>query len=95
MSRTSGVTSDRDTRRAVLVCLVLIAATLVSVWLGDGHGARRAATVTVIAVAVAKVHLVGQHFMGLRTAPVGLRVAFAAWLVLIGGLLIGMYLHAG
>jgi Prokaryotic Cytochrome C oxidase subunit IV len=84
-----------DTRRAVVVCLILIAATAVSVWLGDGHGARRAATVAVLLVALAKVRLVGRHFMGLRTAPLALRAAFAGWLVLIGGLLIGMYLHAG
>lgn len=82
-------------RPATVVWLVLVAATMISSWLGDGHGTRKVATVVVIVVAFLKVFLVGQYFMELRTAPRALGLAFGAWVVLIGGIVLGMYLSAG
>lgn len=92
----AGLTAGRLIRRpATIVWLILVAATLTSSWLGEGHGARRVATVAVIIVALVKVFLVGQYFMELRRAPLALRLAFGGWVVVIGATLVGLYLHAG
>lgn len=70
----------------------LVLATLVSWWLGDGHGDPRPATVGVIAVAFLKVYAIGRYFMELREAPPQLHLAFAAWCAAVGTVLIAMYL---
>jgi len=75
-----------------LAFLVLVAATVTSWYLGDGHGAAKAATVGVIAVAFAKVYLVGHHFMELRHAPTPLRLVFGGWVVVVCTALVVMYL---
>lgn len=77
---------------ALLAWVVLVAATLVSWWLGDGHGDPRPASVGVIAVAFLKVYVVGRYFMELRAAPPQLHLAFAAWCVIVPAILIGLYL---
>ena len=77
---------------AALRWAVLVAATLVSWWLGDGHEAARTATVAVLAVAFVKVYLVGIYFMELRALPSPLRLAFTAWCVLIPAILVGLFL---
>lgn len=69
----------------IWVWLVLLIATVASSTVA-GHG------VAVIAVAFFKVRLVGLHFMELRAAPVPLRVVFEGWVVVTGGILIGLYL---
>jgi Prokaryotic Cytochrome C oxidase subunit IV len=74
------------------VWLALMGATLVSWSLGDGHGAPQLATVTVIAVAFAKVYLVGHSFMELRDAPMPLRRVFGGWVVIVSLGLIALYL---
>jgi len=68
-----------------VVWLVLVTATLVS-W------SLRAIGLAVLAVAFVKVRLVGLYFMELRTAPVPLRLAFEAWVVVVGAVLAGLYL---
>ena len=73
---------------------VLVTATLISWWLGDGHGAEKAAAVGVLAVAFLKVGLVGHYFMELRYAPLPLRLAFTGWMVVVCSALIIMYLAA-
>jgi Prokaryotic Cytochrome C oxidase subunit IV len=72
--------------------LALMGATLVSWYLGDGHGAPQHATVMVIAVAFAKVYLVGHSFMELRDAAMPLRRVFGGWVLIVGLALIAMYL---
>ena len=79
-------------RPVLVVWLVLMAATLVSWWLGDGHGATRLAGVLVIVTGFAKISLIGDHFMELRTAPWELRAAFHGWCVLVPTVLCAMYL---
>jgi len=78
----------------VRIWLVLVAATLASWSLGSGHGLSRGATagVAVLVVAFVKVRLVGLYFMELRSAPIPLRLAFEAWVLVVGGVLIGLYL---
>ena len=90
-----GVTLGELLRRpAAVVWVVLVAATTLSWWLGDGHGSRETATVLVIAVAFLKVFLVGHYFMELRTAPLPLRLAFTTWVGVIGTVLVVMYLSS-
>ncbi|MFD5747286.1 cytochrome C oxidase subunit IV family protein [Streptomyces sp. NPDC127033] len=78
--------------RAVLVWLALMGATAVSWYLGDGHGARQAATVGVLTVAFLKVYLVGRYFMELSQAPRALRLLFGGWTVVVCAVLVAMYL---
>ncbi|MFJ9588953.1 cytochrome C oxidase subunit IV family protein [Streptomyces acidicola] len=75
-----------------LVWAVLVTATAISWYLGDGHGARRAATVLVLVVAFGKVYLVGRYFMELREAPRALLLLFTGWTVAVCAVLVGMYL---
>jgi hypothetical protein len=76
----------------VLVWFGLMAATLVSWWLGEGHGATKVAAVGVLVVGFAKVALIGEHFMELRGAPPQLRFAFLGWCSLIPTVLVTIYL---
>jgi len=84
--------------RVVLVWLLLVAATVVSLALGSSHGvegdAVEAATVAVLAVAFVKVRYVGLEFMELRHAAPPLRIAFEAWIALVGAAVVGTYLLA-
>jgi hypothetical protein len=77
---------------AFLPWLLLMALTLVSWWLGDGHGPGKAAAVAVLVVAFFKVSVVGAHFMELRWAPLPLRLIFYGWAILICSVLIVIYL---
>lgn len=81
----------------VLVWLVLVLATFVSWGIGLEHGASRVsapdvAMAAILAVAFAKTQLVGGFFMELRTAPWPLRLAFSAWVVGVGVIMVAMYL---
>jgi len=71
---------------------LLTAATSVSWYLGDGHGAVDVASVAVLAVAFVKVYLVGREFMELRTAPTALHTLFAGWCTVVCTALVGLYL---
>lgn len=67
-------------RRLSAVWIALLAATVVAVVLGEAHDSGGAlATVLVLAVAVAKVHVVATWFMGLRRAPRVVALALHAW----------------
>lgn len=79
-------------RPVTVVWLVLMVATLVSWWLGDGHGSTDVAAITVILTGFAKVALIGDHFMELRTAPPQLRWAFMGWCLVVPAALLGIYL---
>jgi hypothetical protein len=62
-------------------------ATCATWWLGTGHAGHRGATwevLSLIVIACAKIHMVGQEFMELRGAPVVLRAAFSTWTVTLG-----------
>lgn len=84
---------DIGGRRRTVVWLLLMAATTLS-WT-VGHSSLldvRAASTGVIVVALVKVWLVGLEFMELRNAPMALRMAFKAWVLLVGAMLICIYL---
>ncbi|MBA3744356.1 cytochrome C oxidase subunit IV family protein [Sporichthya sp.] len=79
-------------RPITIVWVVLMLATCVSWYFGDGHGATKLAAVLVIITGFVKVYLIMEHFMELRTAPPQLRFAFTAWCVVIPTILCGIYL---
>lgn len=72
----------------------LIAATLVSWWLGTDHGVDdvRTASVAILLVAFVKVRFVGMYFMELRHAPLPLRLLFEGWCAAVCTTVIVMYL---
>jgi heme/copper-type cytochrome/quinol oxidase subunit 4 len=73
---------------------VLICATLLSWWLGSGHGisSHTGASIVILCVAMVKVRLVGLYFMELRDAPLPLRSVFEGYCLLVTGVTIGMLL---
>lgn len=79
-------------RPVTIVWAVLMAATLVSWYLGDGHWANKLVAVLVVLTGFAKVALIGEHFMELRTAPPQLRFVFLGWCALVPTVLCGIYL---
>jgi hypothetical protein len=79
-------------RPVTIVWAVLMVATLVSWYLGDGHGATKLAAVLVIVTGFVKVSMIGEHFMELRLAPPQLRYAFTGWCTVVPSVLIGIYL---
>lgn len=79
-------------RPVTIVWALLMAATCVSWYLGDGHGTTRLVSVLVVLTGFAKVALIGEHFMELRTAPPQMRFVFLGWCVVVPTVLCGMYL---
>jgi hypothetical protein len=81
-------------RRATLVWLILLAATLVTAaigWVDVGHpGGRTAGACAAVVIAAAKCRAVAGEFMELRAAPHVLRWAFDAWLVVVTLTLVGL-----
>ncbi len=79
--------------RPALVWAGLVVVTLLSWWAGAHHPAggdgARAVFALVLAVAFGKAWVVGREFMELRHAPVALRRAFDAW-VLVFGVALGL-----
>lgn len=81
--------SSRTPRRSssnrevvTVVWLALMAATVTSWAIGHRHSlGPRLISGIVIAVAFLKVRFVGLDFMELRTAPLPMRIAFEAWLL--------------
>lgn len=82
--------------RVSVVWTLLIAATVLSWWLGTGHGLSsvQAASVAVLVVAFVKIRLVGLYFMELRHSPTVLRSIFEAYCLVVCGVVIGMFLFA-
>jgi hypothetical protein len=80
--------------RVGAVWVVLVAATLLSFWLGTDHGlgSAEARGVLILVVAFVKIRFVGRYFMELRTAPTPLRVLFEGWCLAVCLALIAFYL---
>ncbi|MBM4255100.1 MAG: hypothetical protein FJ147_04295 [Deltaproteobacteria bacterium] len=75
-------------RRATIVWLGLVVATVVTFWLGSRHpfaemSASLAASIA-ITIGISKAVFIGLEFMALRHAPPGLRYAFLAWCAAVG-----------
>ncbi|MFE6922037.1 cytochrome C oxidase subunit IV family protein [Nocardia sp. NPDC057663] len=67
--------------RVTIIWGILVAATLLSFWLGADHGisSDNMCTTVILVVAFIKVRLIGRYFMELREAPPVLRGAFEAY----------------
>jgi heme/copper-type cytochrome/quinol oxidase subunit 4 len=79
-------------RQATAVWLLLVAATLVSWWLVEGHGPGvHVATTVALLIAGFKARMVLRHFMELRSAPVMFGVLFDAWVVVFVGAIVAGY----
>jgi heme/copper-type cytochrome/quinol oxidase subunit 4 len=77
-----------------IVWFVLIAATLLSWYLGSDHGVHdhRVTTVVIMLVAFIKVRFVGLYFMELRDAPTPLRIMFEAHCAIVCSAVLIVYL---
>jgi heme/copper-type cytochrome/quinol oxidase subunit 4 len=79
--------------RISLIWLVLIAATLISWWIGTGDAANpQLGTAVVLVVVFIKVRLIGLYFMELRDAPLPLRMLFEGYCMIVCTTLLVMYL---
>jgi hypothetical protein len=84
-------------RAITYVWILLSALTIVSWFLGPArtHGPVAASvpiTVAVLAMALIKARFIIRYFMEVRTAPSWLRMATDAWLVVLWGAVLGLYL---
>jgi heme/copper-type cytochrome/quinol oxidase subunit 4 len=79
-----------------LVWAFLTLITLASWWISQGSGvgfhANTAVTLSVLLLAVVKVHFVMRYFMEVRHAPIWLRRITSGWLLVLCLLLCGIYL---
>ena len=78
-------------RKASLVWLFLMAATLCSWWLAESHGAGEWTVPAVMLVAALKGRAVMLHFMELMTAPWIWRLVFEVWIWLCTGTIAVLY----
>lgn len=83
-------------KRAIVVWLVLVTATLLSWWLVEHDSiAARVATTAALAIAAFKARLVFLHFMELRSAPWPWRLLFEGWALLCVSAILAAYWAAG
>lgn len=75
---------------------LLIAATLLSFWLGFDHepSSDRPRSIPILVLAFVKVRFVGLYFMELRAAPTMLRALFEGYCFVLCATLLGLYLLA-
>lgn len=83
--------------RSTAIWSLLIAATLLSCWLGVHElgfvsGSLGGPGAVILLVAFVKVRFVGRYFMELREAPTPLPVLMDAYCLVVGGILIGLLL---
>jgi hypothetical protein len=78
----------------VIAWLILAWATFVSLVVGTDHGLhdRDAVAATLLAIAFAKVFVVGRHFMELHAAAPALRRAFDAYVAVVCATLVALVL---
>lgn len=77
--------------------LVLVAITVLAWWLAPGHSAGPVEpslpiTLTVLGLSAVKARLIIRNFMEVRSAPVWLRRATDAWLVVLWTAVLVIYL---
>jgi hypothetical protein len=90
-------TMTTKARAITYVWILLSALTIVSWFLGPvrAHGPVAASvpiTVVVLAMALIKARFIIRYFMEVRTAPSWLRMATDAWLVVLWGAVLAIYL---
>jgi heme/copper-type cytochrome/quinol oxidase subunit 4 len=82
--------------RFTIVWVLLVAATVVSFWVGTEHGfsSDTGRALIVLVIAFVKVRYVGLYFMDLRVAPSVLRGMFEAYCVAVCLAMMAVYLIA-
>jgi hypothetical protein len=75
--------------RTTAVWIGLMAATCLTLWLGNSHSAIVAVA---IPVAFLKVYFIGSEFMELHGAPIALRAVFTAWVIGVSATTTVLYL---
>lgn len=82
-------------QRLLVVWLILAALTLAYLWIDQSvDGSLRSSAIvtsSVIVIALIKVRIIFREFMEVRQAPVLLCRLTDAWVVMIGGALLGCY----
>lgn len=85
--------------RVTIVWLGLMVATCTSTWLlSKDNFSPGVAVVGIFLIAALKVRFVMMDFMELRDAPVRVRIAFEAWIVVVTALILGFWFatpHSG
>lgn len=80
--------------RVTPVWLLLVGATALSWWMGtgtqDASNVHQIATLLIL-VAFIKVRFVIRYFMEVRSAPLALKLATDAWVVLVAGAILTLY----
>ena len=80
-------------KRVTVVWIILMAATCISTWMLSKDAFNpTVATIGIFLIAAIKVRLVMLDFMELRTAPLPVRGAFEAWVVVVTLVISGFYL---
>lgn len=97
MATDSSSPAARSARSVTYVWLALAALTVLGWWLapsqpGAPAGASTGVTVAVLAVALVKSRLIIRYFMEVRTAPTWLQRSTDAWLVVLFGSILVIYL---
>lgn len=70
--------------RVTGIWLLLLAITAASAWLGNGHTRDdRYIGVAIVALAFVKIRFVILDFMEIRTAPIAMRLACEAWVIIL------------
>ena len=82
-----------------LVLMLLVAATVVSWWLGARGGSgtlqvNLAVTAGVVVIALVKIRLVVSYFMEVRTAPFWLRCNCDGWIAFLGLMIFALYRYS-
>jgi hypothetical protein len=92
------VTTTEKSRTVTYVWILLSAITIVSWFLGPAResgepNASVPITIAVLAMALIKARFIIGYFMEVRTAPLWLRVSTDAWLVVLWGAILAIYLY--
>ncbi|VWX50169.1 cytochrome C oxidase subunit IV family protein [Novosphingobium sp. 9U] len=80
-------------QRPITTWALLLVATALSylAWVDPALLAPQIAGSIVIVIAMAKAWLIGMRFMELETAVLPLRLAYSAWVLVVGGVLLTMF----
>lgn len=76
---------------ATFVWLLLVMATCLTGWLAETEHGVRWAVIAMLLIASAKIWLIMQHFMELKSAPPAWRLTLAVWLVIVTAVVLSDY----
>jgi hypothetical protein len=94
----AGKPESRSARTTTYVWLILSAITVITWWLAPGHSGGHAVasvpiTVAAVLLAFVKGRMIIRYFMEVRTAPRWLKITTDAWLLVLWGAILAIYLY--